>query len=144
MQLAAVQMRALALALALALAWAIGLSACVSAAISGRGADGTGAATAESIASHLIARGTEPFWAIEVDGNRLVWKTPDRPEGVVVLTERRVESNGVRYVAADADAFELAIAAGRCSDGMSDLEYPFTATWTHGDRTWRGCALPRE
>lgn len=127
-----------------ALACAIGLTACVPAAMSGRGADGVGAATAESIPLQLIARGTEPFWAIEVDGSRLVWKTPDQPEGVAVLTERRFERDGVRYVARDADAFELAIAPGRCSDGMSDLVYPFTATWTRGARTWRGCALPRE
>lgn len=129
---------------AMTLVGAIGLSGCVPAAMSGRGADGAEAMTNESIPSQLIARGTEPFWAIDVEGGRLVWKTPDQPEGAAVSAGRRIDGAGVRYIAHDASAFELAIAPGRCSDGMSDLVYPFTATWSHGGRTWRGCALPRE
>ena len=129
---------------ALSVLAAAGLSGCVPAAMSGRGADGAEAVTDESIPSQLIARGTEPFWAVEVDGGRLVWKTPDQPEGVAVSAERRVDGTGVRYVAREAGTFELAIVPGPCSDGMSDLEYPFSATWRHAGRTWRGCALPRE
>jgi uncharacterized membrane protein len=128
---------------AMTLVAAIGSSACVPAAMSGRGADGAEAMANESIPSQLIARGTEPFWAVEVDGGRLVWKTPDQPEGMAVSAGRRIDGAGVRYVARDDSMFELAIAAGRCSDGMSDLVYPFIATWTHDGRTWRGCALPR-
>lgn len=130
--------RTIALACALALAG----SGCVPAAMSGRGADGASAAVSESVPSHLVARGTEPFWAVEVDSGRLVWRTPEQPEGVAVAVERRTEGGRVLYVARDDAGMALEVVPGRCSDGMSDLVYPFTATWTRAGRAWRGCALP--
>ncbi|WP_189452129.1 COG3650 family protein [Cognatilysobacter bugurensis] len=128
-----------------AVAGAIALSAlgCVPAAVSSGGADGAAAAS-ETIPLRLTARGTEPFWAVEVDAGRLVWRTPEQPEGVSAPAQRHVEGGRVRYVSSGAAAFELGVTPGQCSDGMSDLAYPYTATWTHDGRTWHGCALPRE
>lgn len=123
---------------------AISICGCVPAAVSGGGIDGSEAATRAAVPSRLTARGTEPFWAVDVDAGERVWKTPERPEGAGVQVERHSSGKGVRDVDADRTGLELMLTPGRCSDGMSDLVYPYSATWVHDGRTWRGCALPRD
>jgi len=95
-------------------------------------------------ADRLVAHGNEPFWAIEVEGDRLLWKTPELPEGRALVAERRVHATGAGYTGTDGGKpFSLVILAEPCSDGMSDRTYDYTATWTYAGQAMHGCAAPR-
>ncbi len=89
--------------------------------------------------------GTEPFWSLyiseeeggfffkspvpDMESRFFPWKAPQVDE------QRRwvYESNGLKAV----------IEKAHCSDGMSDLNYPYTATITLDGQQLRGCAVRR-
>ena len=87
----------------------------------------------------LKCLGTEPFWSLTI--NSATRATYDDPE-----TPRRGYRVS-RFVRSGADATlrldgtgRVAIAADRCSDGMSDNEYPYsTRVRLPGGRTLDGC-----
>jgi uncharacterized membrane protein len=85
--------------------------------------------------------GTEPFWSGEVSGETLTYKTPDDQEGAMVVVDRFAGRNGVSF-SGDLDhmPFVLAVTPGKCSDGMSDRSYPFTATLQVRGQQRQGCA----
>lgn len=92
----------------------------------------------------LRALGTEPFWSIEIDGNRIAYSTADQPEKrVAQLTRRSSPSGLVLDGALDGRRIEIAIMRGACSDGMSDREYPYRTSVRLGAALLKGCALPR-
>lgn len=87
------------------------------------------------------ASGTEPFWGMKVSGSAVSYSTPEIPEDVardVVRTGRAgVESVMGRLGEVP---FALTVRAERCSDGMSDRAYPFSARLRLGDKDLQGCA----
>lgn len=87
------------------------------------------------------AIGTEPFWSASVLGDTLIYSTPEFPEGARVATSRSNESGLVRLTGTiDGKPLELELRAGPCSDGMSDVVYPFAVTRKIGADIQRGCA----
>ena len=95
-------------------------------------------------ASRIVAHGNEPFWSIEADGTQLLWKTPDLPQGRLLNASREVHAMGTGFVGEDAGkTFSLVIFREPCSDGMSDVRYELSATWTYDGREMHGCALFR-
>lgn len=85
--------------------------------------------------------GTEPFWGGEINGTRLVYKTPENADGAVVAVERFAGNNGLAYSGElDGKPLDLTVTPGECSDGMSDRTYPFVATLKLGEETRHGCA----
>lgn len=90
--------------------------------------------------------GTEPFWGVEVRGERIKLAGVDRPEvfapnpgprvqGTVAIWETQTET-GL--------PLELMVAETACSDGMSDRTYPLTARVRLGDEVLTGCAASAE
>ena len=101
-------------------------------------------ADGKAIAARLKAIGTEPFWAAEVEGRCVTYKTPDDHAGTRIWTRfSGTSANGqwsgflgnVRFVL-------VTRAEPGCSDGMSDRRYPLAATLTIGAEERRGCAEP--
>jgi uncharacterized membrane protein len=88
------------------------------------------------------AFGNEPFWNVRVDGDTLVFTTPDDPSGRSFPgTHALRPDGGVHYQGSDGQtAFSLDIAKGECSDGMSDNVYELTAEFRYGDMDYKGCA----
>lgn len=87
------------------------------------------------------AFGNEPFWSVRVEGETLVFSTPENQAGTVLQARRVPSLVGVVMLGeADGREFNLTISPGECNDGMSDNRYEHTATWTYGDTTYRGCA----
>ena len=88
------------------------------------------------------AFGTEPFWNVRVDGETLVFTTPEDQSGRTFVGTRAMQADGgVHYEGKDGDtAFSLDIAKGECSDGMSDNVYELTAEFRYGDMDYKGCA----
>jgi len=85
--------------------------------------------------------GTEPFWGGEIKGERMVWKTPEKPAGEAIAVARFNGRGGFSYSGTmEGVVFTLAIAPGKCSDGMSDRTYPFVATLQRGQEMRTGCA----
>ncbi len=85
--------------------------------------------------------GTEPFWGGTLQGDRLVYTTPERPDGTSLAVKRFAGRGGLSLSGRlDGSAFDLTVTSGQCSDGMSDRTYPFTATLKLAGETRNGCA----
>ena len=101
-------------------------------------ADGSGGSG--GVPSAFSAVGTEPFWDVQVDGRTLTYSGVD-VETKVMEAERSATSNTSTYTGTHEGAgYRLVVTVGTCSDGMSDTEYPYKATWTFDGKTEQGCA----
>lgn len=104
------------------------------------------------ISQPLSARGTEPFWAIEITGGTTFkLSRPDQPDLVAEAAGAAMSPGGATWVAKGAKGEQMTVTLrmGECSDGMSDLKYPMTAEVVLVNETLKGCAaktaeLPRE
>lgn len=89
--------------------------------------------------------GNEPFWNVRVEGEQLVYSTPDDPAGVRLQGLRRAIPGGVEIVGSqDGRAFVLTVVEGECSDGMSDATYRWVARFRFGDIDFSGCGEAAE
>jgi uncharacterized membrane protein len=95
-----------------------------------------------------IARGNEPFWAVNVTREGIVFLEPERIDGVrgpYAAPTRQGTTLVFRTVLRDSIdiPLELTLEERTCSDGMSDHTYTHAATARVGDRMFRGCAERR-
>jgi uncharacterized membrane protein len=89
----------------------------------------------------LFFTGTEPFWAGEVGGGSLTYKTPENQDGTTIRVERFAGRGGIAFSGLlDGAHFEMTVTPLACSDGMSDRTYPFTVTLEIGEDRRNGCA----
>lgn len=86
--------------------------------------------------------GTEPFWAVTIDGRELVYSGVDRPEQRAPNAGPQMQGAAAVWSARTDQAQDLSVTlvATECSDGMSDRAYPLTARVRIGDETLNGCA----
>jgi uncharacterized membrane protein len=90
---------------------------------------------------HFQAIGTEPFWLVEVLPGQLRYSSPEQLDGVTFAATSTSFGGGSRYTGTkDGAKVTLTIAPGKCSDGMSDQVYAYTAALTLGEQAMRGCA----
>ena len=83
--------------------------------------------------------GTEPFWGLTFEDGKMIFSRPDE-ERIEVVRPRPVTSrNGVHVYRTPRMTVEISH-EGRCSDGMSDYEYPDTVRVRFG-RNRTGPAL---
>lgn len=100
----------------------------------------------------IMARGTEPFWALKIDGTALVLERMGESPVAYQAPGAAISAGRAAWEAKGADGRTMALTLyiSECSDGMSDLRYPMTAEVELGTgETLRGCAakggdLPRE
>lgn len=91
----------------------------------------------------IDARGTEPFWNLEIRPGAITLTRPEPSKPVTVANPGVQETGGeaVWSTSVDGKAFIVTLVnEGTCSDGMSDLDYPYMAVVTLGELTYRGCA----
>jgi uncharacterized membrane protein len=90
----------------------------------------------------VIARGNEPFWAIEVTESQTVWKQPEDPKEIVLGAPQTQDSEGaVRYQAAGGGhEIELLIDAQTCRDSMSGEFFAYAARALLDGVEFKGCA----
>lgn len=90
---------------------------------------------------HFQALGTEPFWSFDVSADKLIYSSPEVLKGISLKARSAADGKGYRYTAVmNGKPLVLVIQPGQCSDGMSDTTYAYTATYTLGTQTERGCA----
>ena len=94
-----------------------------------------------SLPQHFVALGTEPFWAAEVDGQTMRYRTPEDQPGqlIAIVREARGLSIDLRG-SLTGHPVVLTVSAGPCSDGMSDVTYEWTVVRRLGDHRQHGCA----
>ena len=90
----------------------------------------------------VLARGTEPFWSVELTGTEMVYGGLDRPEQRAPQPKAVVQGTSATFegVTGAGTALSVMLAATECSDGMSDLTYPLSAIVKIGGETLTGCA----
>ncbi|WP_345295600.1 hypothetical protein [Luteimonas vadosa] len=61
------------------------------------------------------AAGNEPFWSVDVDGARLVFRTPENVDGTVIPAERLIDGTDVVFTQrAGNPPFLLRLKPGPC------------------------------
>lgn len=92
----------------------------------------------------FIVRGTEPFWAVNVGRRGIVYTTPDaKPQTfpyVAPIAAQGRPLDLVRVYRFRGSNNVLVLRKGACSDGMSDKQYPYSATLVMGNTVREGCA----
>lgn len=93
----------------------------------------------------LTLTGTEPFWTMVIEGDQLTYSTPENIDGDTIEVSRFAGNNGLGFTGEwRGQTLQIAVTPGACNDGMSDREYPYTATATLADTTLFGCAYSGE
>ena len=86
--------------------------------------------------------GTEPFWAVNITPDVLVYSAPEVRPVTIMNSGPVVQGTTAVFSGASQDGTALAVTliATECSDGMSDRTYPLTARVELGGETFNGCA----
>ena len=96
---------------------------------------------AVKVPERLDALGTEPFWNVRIRGSKLRYATPDDQAGTEFNATREDTATSSTFSGILAGKpFELAIVPERCSDGMSDTVYPYSAWLRYDGQRNQGCA----
>lgn len=103
-------------------------------------ADPSPPAETEPIA--ISASGTEPFWRVDVTNQGFTLTRPDTPAQTLTGVEVTIAGDSINMVSAGPPAVRATFTKGECSDGMSDLKYPYKAELTWGAETLKGCGFP--
>jgi uncharacterized membrane protein len=89
----------------------------------------------------LRLNGTEPFWAIDLDGQKLTYSSVAEPEKRTASIARSEVGGKLLLTGSLAGrTMTVTIAREQCSDGMSDRIYAYSANVTYGDEALKGCA----
>lgn len=87
--------------------------------------------------------GTEPFWSIVIKNGSILFLTPDNADGEEwKFTPPEVSPGKWVYTTTDAKnrAVTITITEGKCSDGMSEMEFAYRAAVKLGTINLNGCA----
>lgn len=82
------------------------------------------------------ALGTEPFWSLAIEGERMVFTLAGEHHVFGASAVSRPSFNGWRHVSKTITAD---VTFAQCSEGMSDRTYKDTVTVMVGKETYKGC-----
>jgi uncharacterized membrane protein len=90
----------------------------------------------------VAARGSEPFWSIEVTETTLIWRQPEEPKEITLAASQTQDAEGaVSYTAAgDGHQMDLLIEAQACRDAMSGEYFAYAARASLDGKKFTGCA----
>ncbi len=93
-------------------------------------------------AYRVLARGNEPFWAIEVATDKMLLRQPELPAPLEFPADESQDAEGsvTWRAAAGGHALELTISRVACSDSMSGAYFAYTAEAELDGRKLQGCA----
>ena len=89
----------------------------------------------------IDARGTEPFWALEIRAGGLKLQRPDHADVTAPNAGPRMAGEAGTFGEAGGPLYAT-LRIQSCSDGMSDKQYPMAAEVRVDGETLRGCAAP--
>jgi len=88
--------------------------------------------------SDLNLTGTEPFWGVQIRQDRITLQRPDHPD---ISTRNPGVSIDGETASWNAGEMTITLTPARCSDGMSDRQYPYAAEVKVGNEVLKGCAV---
>ena len=90
----------------------------------------------------VMAQGNEPFWAVEVRDDKLIWRQPDEPKELTVEALQSEDAEGaVGYSgSADGHKIELFVDQQACRDSMSGAYFAYSARASFDGKALKGCA----
>jgi uncharacterized membrane protein len=96
----------------------------------------------------FMVSGTEPFWGVTIARRGIVLTTPDaKPKTFPYVAPIAAQGRPIDvvrvYRLAGRPNQMLVIRKGTCSDGMSDRQYPYSATLILGNTVREGCAAKK-
>ncbi len=96
----------------------------------------------------FIALGNEPFWSVDIipDEKRIVFKNVGQEKALeFIYKPASVSGDGHRYEAASPGNKKIVviIRKEKCSDGMSDRQYNYSAEVTIDGIIYKGCAIKK-
>ncbi len=96
----------------------------------------------------FIAVGNEPFWSVDIIPNerRIVFKDVGQEKALeFIYAPARVTAGAHRYEATSPGNGKLVVVIReeRCSDGMSDRQYNYSAEVTVNGTVYKGCAIKK-
>ncbi len=103
----------------------------------------------ECLDYEFIALGNEPFWSVDIlpDEQQIVLKDMSMDRVFVFAYEEAIVNGNTWTYKTDnldtKDKLTLTILKEKCSDGMSDRTYNYSATVVINDRTLKGCAIKK-
>ena len=101
-----------------------------------------GCATPPSVpptdAAGYRALGTEPFWSLTIDRQRMVFTEANAP-GIEIVQATPKVIIGFAGEIYETPRIGVNIVHGQCSDGMSDRVYPDKVQLRVDDRRFEGC-----
>lgn len=101
------------------------------------------APVADKFPAALRGIGTEPFWALDLDGTAARYSTPENQPGTRFVVSRSEPGGRLMLSGRIADAvFGAVVTRATCSDGMSDRVWPYRLEVTIGPHKLSGCAAP--
>jgi uncharacterized membrane protein len=88
--------------------------------------------------------GTEPFWSFKIAANKGMFQSPDspKPRGYVLGPARNAAGmtpDVVRVFEDKAAGLTFIVRLGKCSDGMSDKAWKYSATLVDRQKVLAGC-----
>lgn len=100
-------------------------------------------APAPDLGPVLVARGTEPFWRLEIlPGDRLYFTETSRIMPIEAPFEAP-QRDGVGVLRIASGPISAVLTPEPCSDGMSDITYAYSAKLTVENVPFKGCAFAR-
>lgn len=88
----------------------------------------------------FTARGNEPFWSVDIEGNTATYRTLETPDGRQIQVNRLTFASGVEYIGVlNGQPFVVNLRAARCRDDMSGKRFPLTARLTVSGQSNAGC-----
>jgi uncharacterized membrane protein len=104
---------------------------------------------AQTRVEEFVVRGNEPFWSVNISRNGIIYSTPESPNRRYPYTPP-ISAAGrppdlVRVYRLNGQPSGLLVIkkVDSCSDTMSDIVYPYSATLILGNRVLDGCAQKR-
>lgn len=97
-------------------------------------------ATAAPVA--MSASGTEPFWRLDVTEQGMTLTRPDAAAQTARGVQVVATGDLIGMSSKGPPAVEATFKKGECSDGMSDLKYPYRVELVWAGETLKGCGFP--
>ncbi|MGZ6027692.1 MAG: COG3650 family protein [Caulobacteraceae bacterium] len=90
----------------------------------------------------LDLNGAEPFWALKIRRDSLVLSRPEHADVIAVNPGPRIDGGRAVWegvAVASGKPLKVTVEAGDCSNGMSDVKFPYRATVVSAGETLKGC-----
>lgn len=89
--------------------------------------------------------GTEPFWSIDITENGITFQSPDFGPVTYPFVPPVTSGDAIEYFSSlgsgnDQRNLKIILKPGSCSDGMSDIVYPYSVEAELDGQKLRGCA----